>query len=422
MKPPTDFPDSSARKKRKLEQLEPAPLLPAPKRQASREQRDAQKKKDRMTMNLLKLKLQPIVEYMKKRYRRFHTSIIEDDQIGYLYEEEDPDQVHTDMPEGQRIRPYERALDSDRTPGLRETATGRFFYNLNTPIIEERLANGFYMRPHDFLADVCTLMKDAKTHGRDRERLTKAKQLLAEVEVDVWTVELEPHLADCEGIYQREAARVREREERQAGKTVVTEAGGDCLLQTASNVATAGSNSTAGLPPLPPVVSTAAGLGARAQPSPIRTSEHSSLSNGFSNGPANIGDPHAPAQPPVAEADDGSVRPAAHVGMSQHSGPGTQRSQRLPLTAMPPGSQLEDFMNEASTTTSGKKTSAEHSSWDRFNTDSSNSLGGSGRRDVPDFSMGDSRAHGDSQLASTQRRLTHPSPSPARSRRNAVES
>ena len=413
MKPPTDFPDPSARKKRKLEQLEPAPLLPPRKRQASREERDARKKKDRMTMNFLKLKMQPIVEYMKKRYRRFQTSIIEDDQIGYLYEEEDPENVHTDMPEDRRIRPYERALDSDNVPGLRETATGRFFYNLNTAIIEERLANGFYMRPHDFLVDVRTLSTDAKTHGGDRERLTKARQLLTEVEVDVWTVELEPHLADCEGIYQREAARAREREEKRAEKTAITEAAADCLLQTASNVATAGSNSTAGLPPLAPVVSAAAGPGVQAQPSSVRTSEHSSLSNGFSHGPANIGDPHAPL-PSVAEVDNGFARPGAHVGMSQHSGPGTQRSQKTPLTAMPPGSQLEDFMNEASTTTSGKKTSAEHSSWDRFNTDSSNSIGDSGRRDVPDFSMGDSRAHGDSQLASTQRRLTPFLPSLAR--------
>jgi hypothetical protein len=84
--------------------------------------------------------------------------------------------------------------------------------------------------------------------------------------------------------------------------------------------------------------------------------------------------------------------------LSNASGPTPQRSQHSVITPMPPGSQAEDFINDASTTTSGKKTSESNRSSDKFNTQSSNGITGSGQKDHSDAS----KAHEDAHIPDTQ--------------------
>lgn len=207
-KSPKDFPDPLNRKKRKLDELELAPL-PA-NRIPSREEIKLQKKKDHHLLNLLKVAIQPIMEQIQKKYKKFRTPVIPQSVIKYIFDEKDVGFVRSDLP---GVRPYEIDKNKDGVFGLREVATGKFFYNLETSTIEERLSNGFYARPKDFLADIRSLAKDARRIG-DKERTLKAQELLTNVEVDIALIEQNPTFADCENLYLRQLHRVKERKEK----------------------------------------------------------------------------------------------------------------------------------------------------------------------------------------------------------------
>ncbi len=164
-----------------------------------------------MTLNLLKTLIQPIMDQIKKnKYRKFRNPVIPQSQIQYLFDEQDPNFVSPDIPQ---LRPFELGTDKDGIRGLRETESGKFYYNLEIVTIEERLSNGFYARPKDYLADIRTLAKDAKNIG-DKERLIAANELVANVEVDLAVIEADPRLADCENVYQRQLQRTKEKEEK----------------------------------------------------------------------------------------------------------------------------------------------------------------------------------------------------------------
>lgn len=218
---PNDFPDPAQRKKRKLEILPVAP--PDKAKEAtppSKEELKAQKKKDRVTLNVLKQRLQPIMDQIRTKYKKFRTGVIEDGLIRYLYEEADPGTVTSDLvndPERAQqagLRPYKISKDAHGAPGL-EHESGKFFYNIETVTIEKRLSNGYYKRPKDFLADIKRLAKDAKAI-EDEDRMLKANELLSNVEVDIVNIEmLEPGLvAECEKVYQRELDREKEAERK----------------------------------------------------------------------------------------------------------------------------------------------------------------------------------------------------------------
>lgn len=168
------------------------------------------KQKDHQTLNLLKLLLQPIMDQIQKKYRKFRNPVIPQSAIQYLYDEQDPNYVRIDAVQ---FRPYELAKDKDGNPGLLENSTGKFYYNLETTTIEERLSNGYYARPKDFVADIRALARDAKNIG-DRDRTLKANELLANVEVDVAQIEAHPQLADCENVYQRQLERAKVKAEK----------------------------------------------------------------------------------------------------------------------------------------------------------------------------------------------------------------
>ncbi|KAI9849680.1 MAG: hypothetical protein M1837_002806 [Sclerophora amabilis] len=443
-KAPSDFPDPDNRKRRKLEELEVAPP-PSPPRPPTKEEQQAQKKKDRQVLNLLKIKIQPIMDQIKLKYRKFRTGVVEDDQIRYIYEEDDPNLVTTDATPRQLFRPFEKSRDKEGVPGLLEVASDKFYYNLNIQIIEERLSNGWYKRPKDFLTDIRCLAKDSKMSG-DRDRTLKANELLANVEVDMAMLESDPYLVDCENVHNREMQRLKDKESKHA-RAAAAEA--NTTVQAASIIATAGTGSNSDQPPSGPVQ-----LGEPVPPEPpalpITPSRPSAvdshLSNGYSAGPTG----HTSDPKSQTSRSNGSSVPSRHDGdvhmadseegsatqrfgpqsgpyeshepsqqsqpfwgtlatqrdraaASNPSGANTQRSQKSLLTAMPPGAHPDEFANSASTTTSGKKTSDNSNpSSGPWNTQSSNGVGFGARRDVPDFSGIESKGHGDSQLPDTQ--------------------
>ncbi|KAF5863427.1 hypothetical protein ETB97_010189 [Aspergillus alliaceus] len=437
---PAHFPDPENRKKRELEPLEVAPPPPPkPPTPLTKEQLKAQKKKDHQMLNLLKIRIQPIMDQIKK-YKRFRTGVIDESQIRYLWEEENPNIVTSDLPIEQRttFRPFEKAYDKHGVPGLWETVSGKFFYNMEIVTIEKRLSNGYYKRPCDFLADIKRLAKDARQLG-DQERILRANELLSNVEVDISTIEqAEPQLvAECENVYIREL----EREKAAAEKAKRAEEAEQGFTARAANHNVPHGNTESG-PSSGPVVlgETFPDLGPKEQARPVTPSRNSTVSfltNGYHQGggsdlndlsvqghtsneshdsrPDGDGDVYmtnSENHSGTRDTQGSSFGPSAQPKPAySHTAPSQQIrresglssfSQRGPMTPMAPGSQPHDYANEASTTqtTSGQKSSDQSSL--RPNYTQSPVVGPGLRHDFPDLTQYPDRLGLEEHLPDTQ--------------------
>lgn len=395
-KAPKDFPEPLNRKLRKLEKLEIAPP-PAPK-PPTKEEIKAQKKRDHQLLNLLKVQIQPIMDQINRKYRKFRTPVIPQNQIQYLYEEMDPGFVRPDIPQ---FRPFELDTDKDGVKGLRETSSGKFFYNLETTTIEERLSNGFYARPKDFLADIRSLAKDAK-HIGDKDRTLRANELLANVEVDIATIEAQPAFAECENVYARQLQRTKEREEK-IKKRAATGLGFDSIVR--SDISSSELNSDLRSSGPLTLGETIPG----GHPTPLaHVLDSSSLSNGIlaDSGHSNPNGTSVPSREDGEDVHMGGTddqaqlqtphqqwpsMPAATSNISNNAtGANTQISQRSGFQEISHGTSPSALINDASTTTSGKKTS------EQWSTQATNGVSGQSASPVD-------RAGHDSQLPDTQR-------------------
>lgn len=451
---PAEFPDPENRKKRELETLEVAPPPPPPKPATppTKEEQKAQKKKDHQTLNLLKIRIQPIMDQIKK-YKKFRTGVIDESQIRYLWEEENPDVLTSDLPLEQRMsfRPFEKAQDKHGVLGLREVISGKFFYNMEIVTIEKRLSNGYYKRSKDFLADIKRLTKDAKQVG-DQERVLRANELLSNVEVDVAMIEqAEPALvAECEQVYLRELEREKAALERARRAEEDDE---DFVARSAANKVPHGNTeSTLTSGPIGLGESFADGDGHEPkQPvTPSRRTGVSFLANGYhhnhgggsdlnnlsthaSNGSHGDGDGdvymtnsenHDHSGGPD-DTQNSSFGPSAQPKPPHsHTAPSQQvrresglssLSQKGPMTPMAPGSQPNDYTNEASTTqtTSEEKKSSVQSSVPQQQQSFNSPMTGHGaRHDYPDLTQYPDRASLEEHLPDTQQESSQPSPRP----------
>jgi hypothetical protein len=423
-KQPRDFPDQVNRKLRKLETLEVAP--PPPPRVPTREEIKALKQRDHQTLNALKVMIQPIMDQIQKKYRKFRNPVVPQSVIQYLFDEQEENYVRPDVVQ---FRPYELDKDKDGVPGLRDNATGKFLYNLETTMIEERLSNGYYTRPKDFVADIRSLAKDAKNVG-DRERALKANELLANVEVDVALIEANPAMADCENVYLRQLQRTKEKEEKRRKR-----AEADARLVGSDIPADPNEQSEDGpvilgepLPKTRPGLfesystpTTSLSNGHHATHSSHSLESQQRLSNGSSipstrhsgedvhmsgtDSPSHLDSQTMPPPPPTISgaplfSRSRNTQPSNATGISTQPSPLSQRSafQSLPRDVSP-----NALLNDASTTTSGKKTSdpSTRSSGDASSTQRTN-----GGRDMSQFFSPSAAARddggGDSQLPDTQ--------------------
>ncbi len=388
------------------------------------------------------------MDQIRQKFKKFRTGVIDESQIRYLYDEDDPTTLSTDLPHELRqqahFRPFEKGNDDHGSPGLVEVASGKFYYNLEIVTIEKRLSNGYYKRPKDFLADIKKLTKDAKTID-DQERLLRANELQANVEVDMGFIETtEPALAaECEHVYVREAKREKEKIEkaRQAA-----EAEGRVVPPLISNVPPHDSGTTVSTGPIvlgQPLVNGQPSKGLVHPLTPSRPSEHSTLTNGYAGEISDLADTgghggqsngssmpsRGDADAHMVNSDDGpsteretqqssfgqsaQYRPAhSYTGppslqQRERSAFGTL-SQKGAITPMISGSQPQDYANDASTTTSDKRTS-DRSSAAYFNTQSTNGPLQHGPGG-PDLDLLGDRAPANSQLPDTQG-MNHSQPS-----------
>ena len=386
---PTDFPNPADRKKRVLETLPTAPPEP-PKAQAplTKDQMKLQKKQDRQLLNLLKVRIQPIMEQIKSKYKKFRTGVIDENAIRYLFDEDDPSAVSSDLPHELRsqatFRPYEKGKDERGEPGLIESSSGKFFYNLEIVTIEKRLSNGYYKRPKDFLADIKKLTKDAKTIG-EPERLLRASELQANVEVDIGGIEdADPLFTfQCEALYQREI--MRENEKMENLKRLV-EADRRLPEPIVSNIPPANIQTNDERPSEAIVLNRPHTTGVKEQPpTSARPSNQSSLTNGISDlsdlhprhheshstsDPSRTEDVtminHEDSSSTQRDTQSSSFGPSAqtrpmhfHTGapaslQQRQSYPGSL-SQKSAITPMAEGSNPRMYENSASTTSSDKR-------------------------------------------------------------------
>lgn len=337
-----------------------------------------ERKRDMTQLNVLKLKLQPIMDMIKKSYRSFHVPVIPPERLEYLYQDADPNFISADVAQQ---RPFVVRKDKEGTDGLLEIDTGKFYYNLDTRVIEERISNGFYARPKDFYKDIKGLVHDIR-NTENRDKIVKANEMLSNVDVDVTGIENETGTATWEALYQRQVQRTVEEAEKAKKKAVMRAA--------------------------------AEAAARRDQPDVEMTMQSDINDQGEDDGPVRIGAPvgpeagrtlarfrllspegnDRPAEPPVTNGDSvpsrpfqsGSdetqaTQPLSQMGPPQLPRPGNsqsltssvraitggtqeqQISQVSALTSLPPGVSPSALLNEASTTNDPSTGHRSSSNW-----------------------------------------------------------
>lgn len=206
---PSRFPDPETRPKRKLEELPLAPVQPVAPTAASTAASGAakmsskqQRKKDLQLKNQLKVKLSPIMDMFKNRYKRMKKPPVDDIYLVHLFE--------TPIEGVTMEHPYVKT-DDDM---ILEVASGKKYYNMDLDVIEERLWNGYYSEPRQFLGDVELLYLDSQTLG-DRDRLMRASEMFAYAQVQIDEINDVEFLKACRDLHKRELALEREKLEEQ---------------------------------------------------------------------------------------------------------------------------------------------------------------------------------------------------------------
>jgi SpoVK/Ycf46/Vps4 family AAA+-type ATPase len=360
-KKPAEFPDLENRKKRVLEELPVAPRVEA--MPPTKAEMKALQKKDHQLLNGLKIQLQPIMDQINRRYKKFRQPVIPQAQIDYLFAESDPNFVRPDIAEGE-VRPFEIVKDKHGNDVLRDTATGKCYYNLETTTIEERLSNGFYARPKDFLFDIKALARDAKNIG-DKERTLKANELLSNVEVDVASIENSTSHIDWEALYQRQVQRAKDATEKIRKRKAMQ----SILDRVQSDI---GGNDSDSQGPVTlgeavPGSRTTAHFQVRSPPfsgHDVSDVTAHSLSNGTSH-PAKTDDVPMGGMEVDAQAAGPDMAPPPksqeHVDNGQAGT--TQISQRSAVTGLPPGVSPSAIINDASTTKTSDPSTHRSSNW-----------------------------------------------------------
>lgn len=162
---------------------------------------------DMRLKNILKIKLSGLMDLFKNRYKRFRKPPIEDDYLIHLFEPPtDPN--------------WQPAYTKDNNMIL-EVTTGRRFFNMDLDIVEERLWNGYYSEPKQYLKDIELIYRDANTMG-DRERIIKASEMFANAQMGIEDMSTPEFIRECKATRQRDLERqelfLRDEESRVAAE------------------------------------------------------------------------------------------------------------------------------------------------------------------------------------------------------------
>lgn len=176
---PNEYNDLQIRPKRHMKQLKVVEVTPTEeelkntKPQLAKSERN-QAKTDMRLKNTLKVRLSGLLDIFKARYKRFKKPIIDDMYLVHLFDETPDPTSNYQIKDGKIL----------------EVSTGKLYHNIDLDIIEERLWNGFYNEPREFLRDLEMILRDANTSG-ERDRILKANEMYAHAVVGVEEIEVQ---------------------------------------------------------------------------------------------------------------------------------------------------------------------------------------------------------------------------------------
>lgn len=192
-KAPTDFPDAVKKRKRVLEILEKAP--PPPPKVWTKTELQEQSLKDNQTKNTVKIKLSALMDLLKKRYQRFRKPVIDDKDMALL--------VRGDTePDCLALTRFRRNEDGT----IRDVTSNKKFYNTDLDQANDRLWNGYYLTPDQFMYDIQCIVHDSKA-SRDRDRANRAEEMVVNVQTYVSEVFDETLILECQRMAEREFER-----------------------------------------------------------------------------------------------------------------------------------------------------------------------------------------------------------------------
>lgn len=148
---------------------------------------------DMKLKNVIKIKLSGLMDLFKNRYRKFRKPPIEDALLVHLFE---PQPIDLN---------WQPAYVKDNSMIL-EVATGRKYHNMDLDIVEERLWNGYYSEPKQFLKDIELIYLDANTTG-DRDRIIKASEMFANAQMGIEDLSQPDFLKACKELRKRDLER-----------------------------------------------------------------------------------------------------------------------------------------------------------------------------------------------------------------------
>lgn len=196
----TKEPPRITQSRQKIPELPLAPEEPVDASSAY-EDPEEQRRKDIKTRSQLKVKLGSLLDGFKNRYRRFRKPAVDDMHIAYLFETEGNE--GGEAAEEQEDHEYVRTGDDM----ILEVSTEKKFYNMDLDIIEDRLWNGYYCEPSQFLKDIEMIHADSVVMG-DRDRMHKSSELLANTEVALDDINEPEFLQACRDLHIRSARRL----------------------------------------------------------------------------------------------------------------------------------------------------------------------------------------------------------------------
>ncbi|KAG8935873.1 hypothetical protein FRC02_005872 [Tulasnella sp. 418] len=250
-RPPSEFPDSTCRKKRILEELPIAP--PLPPRMPSAAEIAAQEENDERLKVMLTHRLGPLLQDLKKKHKRFTKSVREeygfDDSVPneeiFIPDTRDSGDKSGNADQSTQIPPAAPApapqtipaevngiidVDGDMTMANGHTAEGEHnvppapprtprFYDVDLEKMHVKLYYGGFLTPKEFMNDLVRIVANAEVEPVDNERLFKAQFMYTGARTAILSWEPQFNV-ECERMASREYERRRQREQRK-GKSKV---------------------------------------------------------------------------------------------------------------------------------------------------------------------------------------------------------
>ncbi|CCE73070.1 Piso0_000083 [Millerozyma farinosa CBS 7064] len=202
MKPFEFVNDIENRPKRRLKKLEVVPIAKDENSEVLHKKKMKQIEHDDTRLkNVLKIKLAGLMDLFKNRYKRFRKPIIDESLLYHLF---DPTVLQNPLNNYEVL--YEKSTSPEHKDMVYEIATGKYYHNMDLDVIEERLWNGYYSEPRQFLKDIKMIVKDAITSG-DRERILKANEMLTNTQFGIDEFSAPEFLRACKEMRYREIQR-----------------------------------------------------------------------------------------------------------------------------------------------------------------------------------------------------------------------